>query len=266
MSLPGVRYGRFTKSKISIDNTNYICIYLIIHRLTFGKDMALLCECFFFGVFMERVTFYVDGFNFYYGLKRSFQKIWGRFYWIDIVKLFNSFLKKGMELQKVCYFTAEPLNDEKRNRQGAFLNANELLNQSTFEVIRGKFLEKHYECPYCHADILKPEEKKTDVNISIRMIEDCLLNSTDTIILVSADTDLIPPLELIKKRFPEKKIKVYFPPSNFSNHIRDTLHTWKQKPVLLKKNVGKFEAAIMPNEVEKDGKKYVIPEKWKKRF
>ncbi len=217
---------------------------------------------------MERATFYIDGFNFYYGLKRSARKNkdWHRYYWIDIVKLFSSFLKGDTELQNVCYFTTEPLDNDKRRRQGAFLNANELLNKGKFEIIKGKFLEKHYECPWCHGDISRPEEKKTDVNISIRMIDDCIQNLTDTIILVSADTDLIPPLELIKKRFPEKRIKVYFPPSNYSNNIRDTLHGWKQKPVLLEKSIGKFEAAIMPYDIEKDGKKYTIPEKWKEKL
>ena len=42
----------------------------------------------------KRVTFYVDGFNFYYGLKRKKQvdRSWQRFYWIDVVKLFEQFL------------------------------------------------------------------------------------------------------------------------------------------------------------------------------
>jgi hypothetical protein len=57
---------------------------------------------------------------------------------------------------------------------------------------------------------------KTDVNISVRMIADCVLDATDTIVLVSADSDLVPPLEFIQKHYPEKRIKVYFPPSNFS--------------------------------------------------
>lgn len=73
----------------------------------------------------KRVTFYIDGFNFYYGLRRmrKASPIWGVFYWLDLVKFCNSFLGEGQELSKVVYYTATPLNPEKSSRQSAFLNA-----------------------------------------------------------------------------------------------------------------------------------------------
>ena len=156
----------------------------------------------------KRVIFYIDGFNFYYGLKRSKKANdqWAKCYWLDMVKLCESFLGENQELVKVIYFTASPLNPEKNSRQSAFLNANKLLNGDRFEIVRGKYLEKHIRCPYCKGDISRPEEKKTDVNISIRMIEDCLTNTTDTVALVSADSDLVPPLELIQKLYPNISI------------------------------------------------------------
>ncbi len=213
----------------------------------------------------RRVTFYIDGFNFYFGLRRSKKtdNDWKRYYWIDIVKLFESFLGEGQQLEKVVYFTASPLSQKKNSRQSAFLNANKLLNGDRFEIVRGKYLEKQITCPYCNASITRPEEKKTDVNISIRMIADCVLNNTDTIALVSADSDLVPPLEFIQKQYPEKAIKVYFPPSNYSCDLKDNLHHHRSKPVLLMKNKRRFEAARMPETVDKDGKQYSIPEKWK---
>lgn len=213
----------------------------------------------------KRVTFYIDGFNFYFGLKRSkcSDLDWGKYYWIDIVKLCQSFLGDNQELQKVVYFTASPLSPGKNSRQSAFLNANKLLNGDKFEIVRGKYLEKHIICPYCKGDISRPEEKKTDVNISVRMVEDCILDATDIIILVSADSDLVPPIELIHKRFPRINTKVYFPPSNFSNDLKDCLLSYRNKPILMSKNKRRFEAAIMPNEINKDGKTYTIPDKWK---
>lgn len=125
----------------------------------------------------KRVTFYIDGFNFYYGIRRSkyADEVWRKCYWIDMVRLCESFLGEGQELTKVVYFTASPLNPDKSSRQSAFLNANKLINGDRFEIVRGKYLEKHIICPYCKGDISRPEEKKTDVNISIRMIEDCLV-------------------------------------------------------------------------------------------
>ena len=214
---------------------------------------------------MKRVTFYIDGFNFYFGLKRTkkMHSEWAQFYWIDIVKLCESFLGKDQVLEKVVYFTASPLSPQKNSRQSAFLNANKLINGDRVEIVRGKYLEKHIVCPYCKNDITRPEEKKTDVNISIRMIADCVLDKTDTIALVSADSDLVPPLEFIQKQYPQKGIKVYFPPSNYSSDLKDNLLHHRSKPVLMNKNRLRFLNAIMPDVVEKDGKRYTIPEKWK---
>lgn len=213
----------------------------------------------------KRVTFYIDGFNFYFGLKRT-KKIdpsWDGLYWIDIVKLCESFIGENQTLEKVVYFTASPLSPQKNSRQSAFLNANKLLNGNRFEIIKGKYIDKQYVCPNCNFAISRPEEKKTDVNISLRMVEDCVIGATDIVALVSADSDLVPPIEFIQKRFPNIGIRAYFPPSNYSNDIRDNLIHHRTKPVLMIRNLRRFKSAIMPDVVEKDGKRYTIPEKWK---
>lgn len=215
----------------------------------------------------KRVTFYIDGFNFYFGLKRMKNNDgeWRKAYWIDVVKFCESFLGQGQRLEKVVYFTASPLSPQKNSRQSAFLNANRLVGGNRFEIVRGKYMEKHIICPYCKGDIVRPEEKKTDVNISLRMIADCVQDKTDTIALVSADSDLVPPLEFIQENYPDKSIKVYFPPSNYSNDLKDNLLNHRSKPVLLIKNKRRFIDAVMPETVEKDGSRYVIPDKWKVR-
>ena len=55
---------------------------------------------------MKRTTFYIDGFNFYYGLKRamSADKKWGNAYWIDIVKLCSGFIAPDECLKKSSVF------------------------------------------------------------------------------------------------------------------------------------------------------------------
>ncbi len=111
------------------------------------------------------------------------------------------------------------------------------------------------------------------MNISVRMIANCVLNATDTIVLVSADSDLVPPLEFIQKQYPEKRIKVYFPPSNFSCDLKDrsalplgsskNLMHHSSKPVIMYKNERRFLDAIMPDVVTDGTKRYEVPEKWK---
>gem|GEM_PF-106923 len=246
---------------------HYICTKLVKHRHSFLNGYGRLRTAFLLYCktnMAHRVTFYIDGFNFYYGLRRTKRNEpqWGDYYWIDLVKLCSSFLGEGQQLEKVVYFTASPLNPEKSSRQSAFLNANKLLNGDRFEIVRGKYLEKQIQCPNCHYAISRPEEKKTDVNISVRMLGDCVLNATDVIVLVSADSDLVPPLEFIQKHYPDKRIKVYFPPSNFSCDLRDNLFHHSSKPVLLYKNEHRFREAVMSDVVTDGIKQYEIPEKW----
>jgi len=72
-----------------------------------------------------RTIFYVDGFNFYYGLKKqiTIDNKWRESYWVDLVKLFEQFLGPEDDLIKVKYFTAQPLNVGKKSRQSALFKA-----------------------------------------------------------------------------------------------------------------------------------------------
>lgn len=214
---------------------------------------------------MQRVTVYIDGFNFYYGLKRikSIDRDWQKYYWIDYVKLFEQFVGIDQELVKVLYFTASPLNPSKNSRQSALLNANRMLNPDRFEIIRGKYIGKTLECPHCKYAISKPEEKRTDVNLSVRMMGDCMMDKTDVLILVSADSDLIPPIEFIQNNYQDKKVKVYFPPSNFSNDLKDNIRRHRGKPIQMENNKPKFENSVMPNKILINGKTITKPDKWK---
>lgn len=215
---------------------------------------------------MERVTFYIDGFNFYYGLKteKSISHEWCKTYWIDIVKLCSQFIGPNQELMRVIYFTASPLNTESNKRQSAFLNANKAINGDKFEIVRGKYMPKTIKCPNCKYSIMRPEEKKTDVNISIRMVGDCIQDKTDKLILISGDSDLIPPIEFIIKNYPQKRIAVFFPPTISSTSLSNLMRKCGSKTIHLIKNLPKFIAAIMPDEVVDGDIKYVIPNKWKK--
>ena len=213
----------------------------------------------------QRVTVYIDGFNLYYGLKRMKETNaeWQNFYWIDYVNLFSQFIGKDQELVKVIYFTASPLNPSKNSRQSALLNANRILHPEQFEVVRGKYIGKTIECPHCKFAISKPEEKRTDVNLSVRMMGDCAMNQTDILILVSADSDLVPPIEFIQKYHKDKKVRVYFPPANFSNDLKDNMIRHKGKLILLINNKLKFANSVMPDTVTANGKTATKPEKWK---
>ena len=217
---------------------------------------------------MNRVTVYIDGLNFDYGLKRmaAKNKDWTQFFWIDFVKLFEHFadsITPHLILKKVVYFTSKPLNIQKIIRQSLLIKANRLLNGNRFEVIYGQYHEKELLCPNCNFKYTIPEEKRTDVNISVQMVRDCTMNNTDFLFLVSADSDLIPPLKTIKKDYLDKTAMVFFPPSNFSYDINNFMKSNKGSVIMLERSKGKFIASVMPDVVTVNGKSSTIPPEWK---
>ena len=90
----------------------------------------------------QRVIVYVDGFNFFYGLKNS--RRWKRYYWLDIVALFEKFMRPNQDLIAVKYFSARPEDPDKNARQYAFFQANK--ENPKFQLILGKFLGKNIIC------------------------------------------------------------------------------------------------------------------------
>ena len=94
------------------------------------------------------------------------------------------------------------------------------------------------------------------------MIGDCIQDNTDTLVLVSGDSDFIPPVEFIQKNYPDKKIRIYFPPTISSADLKNNIISHKGKIVYLANNRQKFINSIMPDVVIKDGKSYTIPLKW----
>jgi len=70
----------------------------------------------------RKVIVYVDGFNFYYGLKAISSKDskWKKFYWLDVVSFFEKMLNDKQELVELNYFSARPHDNSASKRQDLF--------------------------------------------------------------------------------------------------------------------------------------------------
>ncbi|KAA6327132.1 hypothetical protein EZS27_023851, partial [termite gut metagenome] len=77
-------------------------------------------------------------------------------------------------------------------------------------------------------------------------------DKTDVLVLVSGGSDLIPPIEFIQKNHPDKKIRVYFPPTIISVDLRNNMKAHKGKVVFLENNKNKFINSVMSNDVIKE--------------
>jgi uncharacterized LabA/DUF88 family protein len=188
----------------------------------------------------QRIIVYVDGFNFYFGLK---SKRWRKYYWLDMVKFMESFLRPHQELVAVKYFSAVQKNFEKADRQDLFFQANKI--SSKFHLELGKFLQKKLVCRNCKDEIIQYEEKETDVRIATHMLNDVVQNKCDISILVSADSDLIPPIEAIRELNAKHKIWVFFPPQRYSNDLMSI----SDRAIKLDQHQLKFDSSVLPDQV-----------------
>ena len=59
----------------------------------------------------------------------------------------------------------------------------------------------------------------TDVNIAVEMMRDAFQDRFDTALLLSADSDLCPPVRTIRELFPKKRVVVGFPPKRRSAEL-----------------------------------------------
>ena len=167
----------------------------------------------------QRVAVYVDGLNLYYGLKAAG---WRRYYWLDLRRLAENLLRPGQTLTAVRYFTARfaPAKaDPMQNiRQDTYLQA--LATLPNLSIHYGYHQPKRTTCAQCGAAMETYEEKMTDVNIAVALLNDAQDNLFDKAYLISADADLAGPVSTIRNRYADKQIIVAFPPKRVSKHLR----------------------------------------------
>jgi uncharacterized LabA/DUF88 family protein len=150
-----------------------------------------------------RTIVYIDGFNFYYGAIR--QTPWK---WLDPYQLFKTILGTQNNLLKVKYFTARvqstPKDPGVQLRQDAWLRA--LQTQSpNVELYFGHFLRheikmEHANPPPSTVRVWKNEEKGSDVNLALHLLNDAWLDAYDSAVVVSNDSDLAESLRMLKQQ------------------------------------------------------------------
>ena len=148
-----------------------------------------------------RTYVYVDGFNLYYGcLKHSNYK------WLDLKVLCQNLLNQKNTIIKIKYFTAlvsGKFDSQQPIRQETYIRALESFI-SEIEVYYGHFLTHPIYAlavnpPPQMVKIYKTEEKGSDVNLAIHLLNDAWQNAYDCAVIISNDSDLSESLRLIKQ-------------------------------------------------------------------
>ena len=173
-----------------------------------------------------RKMFFIDGYNLYHAIERSSKQdiSFLNAKWLDLEKLCSFFIDPNIEqLAGIKYFTTLSWKSDSLYRQQIYISA--LLAQShQVDIIYGKFKAKERFCPFCQNSRLGHEEKLTDVNIAIYLLENALKNTYDEAVIVSADSDLIPSILAVKRNFPGKIVAVLPPFANSANDLKNNAH------------------------------------------
>jgi len=173
---------------------------------------------------MDRVVFFVDGFNVYHSLKDDPR--YRKYLWLDYRRLAERFVRKTDVLKKVIYFSAYATwkpHSTKRHR--VLVDA---LESRGVVIEMGKFKDKDMYCKICGAKFKVKEEKRTDVNIAVHLFKEALSDSYDTGILLTTDTDLVPAIQVVKDVFPQKKLGVLFPIDRWASELKAACDFWRK--------------------------------------
>lgn len=180
-----------------------------------------------------RVVVYIDGLNLYYGALQQTPAV----RWLNVERLCR-LLRPNDDLRLVKYFGAPVPGSA---NQAVYLQA--LATLPNVQVILGKFKKKNVKCGVSACNysgsrwFTVPEEKRTDVNIAVSMVDDAYQDVCDHFVLMSGDSDLVPGLATVRRRFPAKKITVYVPSRNpiraAAVELRAAAHRARELPLLL---------------------------------
>jgi hypothetical protein len=175
----------------------------------------------------KRVIVYIDGFNLYYGL---IDKEWRKYIWLNLKELSFYLAPRDQIVIKTRYFTSRvkgSYDPDKPKRQSKYLDAINTLfpevetQEGIFQAFPSKcnFCKQELKCALCGNGHIKPNEKKTDVNIATALLVDAFRNLCDTQILISGDGDYENTLIELRRLFPSKEVIIAFPPKRKNNQL-----------------------------------------------
>ncbi len=143
---------------------------------------------------------YIDGFNFYYGaVKGTPHK------WLDLEALCRRLLPND-QIVKIRYFTAR-ISARQEDPQQAVRQETYLRALNTLPLVEthfGHYVTRTTRMPLAKppasgartVEVLKTEEKGSDVNLATYLLLDAFRRNCDTAVVISNDSDLAEPVRI----------------------------------------------------------------------
>ncbi len=150
-----------------------------------------------------RMNVYIDGFNLYYGcLKGTPYK------WLDLDSLCRKLLPRD-QINKIRYFTARitarPDDVDGPTRQNTYLRALDTIPHLSIHL--GHYQETRKRMPLAKptpegprtVEVIKTEEKGSDVNLATYLLLDAFRRDCDRAMVISNDSDLKEPIRIVQE-------------------------------------------------------------------
>ena len=121
-------------------------------------------------------------------------------------------------------------------------------------------MKKEITCFGCGRTIHTYEEKETDVRLATQITADAYQKNCEIAFVVSADSDMIPAIELAKEA--KQQVYIFFPPNQYSSNLASTGYS---KPLQLQQYEARFKQSVFPDmiQLKQSGFNLFIPQKWK---
>jgi len=196
---------------------------------------------------------YIDAFNLYFGCVKG-----TTYKWLDLSKLCRILLPQH-RVERIKYFTAHvkslPHSPNAPARQQLYLRA--LRTLDNLEIIYGHFLSHHVRMALANpglgqprtVEVIKTEEKGSDVNLAIHLLHDAYQNRYECAVIVSGDSDLLAAVQIVKNELgkpvgvlnPQKRpSRMLQQHATFYKHVRPGVLAASQFPRVLRDEHGAF--------------------------
>ena len=176
---------------------------------------------------MKRVAIFIDGNNFYYGLRRIYGK--NKSLKVFNFNKFSEFLAEKNKIVNIFYYNAQldkENNQEKYDSQKQFFE--QLKEIPNFHLILCKLLKRNITGTNQIYYIIKED----DINMAVDMVEGACEDEYDVAIVVSGDGDFVPAVKAVQRK--NKVVQnIYFERSssrNLKSHCDSSLEL--TKPIL----------------------------------
>jgi len=160
----------------------------------------------------SRTTIYVDCFNLYHHIQKFCKKSQHTYTnnclhyqcdasplkWSNVQEMVSCYISDNGNTLNTKLFTAPPIHKDKdtQNRHNIFCTA-----------------QKYFGCKIIEGKFLCSNEKQTDTNLVIEVIQDIQDNAVDHIVLLTNDTDFVPLINYMFKNQVRQTLQIITPPN-----------------------------------------------------